>query len=117
MPLFLLIFALVMFYSYAGFVLYGNSSDSSGFTSLDHATFAVFVMLTLSNYPNIVPWQLAAPGAGGGAVVAALGNAMLEALAAFPQQQQQHLLALFDGGTAASEEPAMDLTLGSESTV
>jgi hypothetical protein len=63
-----------------------------------------------------VPWQLVAPGAGGGAVLTALGNEMLGALAALPQQQQQ-LLVLFDGSTAASEEPASTVTLDNETTV
>ena len=62
------------------------------------------------------PWQLVVPGAGGGAVVTALGNAMVEALAALPRQQQ-HLLVLFGGGTAASEEPTMDVSVENESTV
>jgi hypothetical protein len=62
-----------------------------------------------------LPWQLVVPGAGSGAVLTALGNEMLGALAALPQQQQ-HLLVLFDGGTAASEEPATAALLGNEST-
>ena len=61
------------------------------------------------------PWQLVAPGAGGGAVLTALSNEMLGALATLPQQQQ-HLVVLFDGSTAASEEPAPTVTVGNEST-
>ena len=61
-----------------------------------------------------VPWQLVAPGVGGGAVLTALGDEMLGALAALPQQ---HLLVLFDSDTAASEEPATAVVLGTESIV
>jgi len=52
MPIFMIIFAIITFYSYMGFVLYSDS-PVLGFESLNQAIISVFIMFTLSNYPNI----------------------------------------------------------------
>jgi hypothetical protein len=52
MPIFLMIFAIIIFYTYTGFVLY-SASDQDHFTTLPNAAISVFIMFTLSNYPNI----------------------------------------------------------------
>ena len=51
MPIFLMIGAIIIFYTYLGFVLY--SDEQTDFITLPTAVINVFIMFTLSNYPNI----------------------------------------------------------------
>jgi len=49
--IFLIIVFYLIFFSYAGHILFANNELDSGFSDLWNSGFTVFVMFTLSTYP------------------------------------------------------------------
>jgi hypothetical protein len=51
--LFMIIFAYIIFFSFVGYVLFANNQEDSSFGDLFSSVYTVFILFTVSNYPNI----------------------------------------------------------------
>lgn len=52
-PVFIIIFAYFIIYIIIGFILFANSKVSSSFITLNESMYTVFILFTVSNYPDV----------------------------------------------------------------
>ena len=52
-PVFVIIFAYFVIFILVGFIFFANSTASESFTSINESMYTVFILFTVSNYPDV----------------------------------------------------------------
>ena len=52
-PVFVIIFAYFVIFILVGFIFFSNSTASESFTSINESMYTVFILFTVSNYPDV----------------------------------------------------------------
>ena len=52
-PVFIIIFAYFIIYILTGFILFANSENDQSFSTINESLYTVFILFTVSNYPDI----------------------------------------------------------------